>query len=132
MIDAESFFQTKAALEVIIDEAHGLHEGVASGWADEGPAAFFEILAESDGFWGGREGLSFLPSEGCSPQWRLKLDKVGVEGFELGEEVESAMGVVDGGEDLAAMADDARVLDEAGEVGFGEFCHLVKIKLREC
>jgi len=40
----QSGFET--AFEVIIDESHGLHEGVAGGGADEGPAALFEVLTE--------------------------------------------------------------------------------------
>lgn len=48
--------------EVVVDEAHGLHEGVGGGGADEGPAAFFEVLAEGGGLGGGGEALRLGPS----------------------------------------------------------------------
>ena len=41
-----AFLAAEAAFDVVVDEAHGLHEGVAGGGADEGEAAFAEVLAE--------------------------------------------------------------------------------------
>ena len=39
-----------AALEVVVDQAHGLHEGVDGGRADEAPAAALQFLAERGQF----------------------------------------------------------------------------------
>ena len=36
-----------AAVDVVVHEAHGLHEGVGGRRADEGPAALLEVLAEA-------------------------------------------------------------------------------------
>lgn len=46
-----SFGAGVTALEMVVDDAHGLHEGVAGGGADEFPAAFLE------GFGKGYRGL---------------------------------------------------------------------------
>ncbi len=37
---------------MVIDHAHGLHEGVADGRADEAEAASFEFLTHGSGFLG--------------------------------------------------------------------------------
>ena len=39
-----------ATLEMIVDQAHGLHEGVHRGRADEFPAALLELLGQRNGF----------------------------------------------------------------------------------
>ena len=38
---------------VVIDDAHGLHEGITCGWSDKLPAQFFELLAHLHGLGGG-------------------------------------------------------------------------------
>lgn len=40
------FFTAKAAFNMIVDHAHGLHKGIACGGADKAPAAFFEIFRQ--------------------------------------------------------------------------------------
>lgn len=117
-----------AALKVVVDEAHRLHEGVAGGGTDEGPAPFFEVPAEGGGFGGGGEGLGFGPGEGFRARGGLELPDVGVEVGKFLEEFEDALGVVDGGPDLAAMADDAGIPEEAGKVGVGETGDLMKVE----
>ena len=118
-----------AAFEVIFNQAHSLHEGIARGGADKRPAAYFEILAKSDGFGGGREGLCLGPGDRRLPWPGLKLHKIGIEIAKLAEKIESAVGVVDGGEDLAAMADDAGVKNEAFDVGVAKLRNLIKIEV---
>lgn len=54
-----------------------------------------------------------------------------MEVFKLGEEFKGAVGVVDGGEDFAAVADDAGVEDEAFDVGVVEFCDFVEVEVGE-
>ena len=118
-----------AASEVVVDEAHGLHEGVGGGGADEGPAASFEVLTEGDGLGGGGEGSCLGPSDGGFAAGGLESEEVGVEGFELGEEVEGAVGVVDGGKDFAAMANDAGIEDEAFDVDFVKLGNFVEVEV---
>src|SRR5687768_6427110 len=38
----------EAIIDVIVDEAHRLHEGITGGRTDEGPATLFEILRQGD------------------------------------------------------------------------------------
>ena len=116
---------------MIFHQAHGLHEGVARGGADKRPAAFFEILAKSDGFERGREGLRLGPGDRGLPWPGLKLHKVGIKIAKLAEKIESAVGIVDGGEDLATMADDAGVENEAFDIGVAKLRDLVKIESGE-
>ena len=52
-----------ATLEVVVDQTHGLHEGVTGGGSNEGPATLFEILAEGGGFRRGSESLRLGPGE---------------------------------------------------------------------
>ncbi|EXU83579.1 hypothetical protein AX23_05075 [Brucella melitensis 548] len=33
-----------ATLDMIVHEAHRLHEGIDRGWTDERPAAFFQVF----------------------------------------------------------------------------------------
>ena len=80
---------------MIVDQAHRLHERVDGGGADEAPAALLEVAGE---------GLRVV----------ITPDEVG-EGLLLGE-LDRALGVVDRRLDLAAVADDAGVLEQALDV----------------
>ena len=49
--DATPFYlRTMAALNMVIYQAHGLHEGVWGGGANKRPTALFEVFAESGRF----------------------------------------------------------------------------------
>ena len=39
-----------AANEMVVDQTHGLHEGVGGDWADEAEASSLECLRESPAF----------------------------------------------------------------------------------
>lgn len=114
---------------MVVDEAHRLHESVASGRTHEGPAALFEVLAESGGFVGFGEFAGPGECEGGFSRGGFELEEVGVQGVEFCEEIEGTVGVVDGGEDFPAMADDAGVENEAFDVGVIEVGNLIEIKI---
>jgi hypothetical protein len=96
---------------VVVEEADGLHEGVADGGADEFEAAFFEVFAH---LFGNGDGVAFFGGGGGSWE-RLPVDEapdIFIEGgeFELG--VEEGARVLDHGIDFEAVANDARIFEE--------------------
>ncbi len=106
----------EAGGDVVVDQADGLHEGVADSRADEGEAAFFEVFAESVGF--GRAGGDGVA---CVAQIYFglavdELPEVAVEAAEIFLDLEQGVGVFDGGGDLESVADDARIAQELGEL----------------
>ncbi len=120
-----------AAFEVIVDEAHGLHEGVDGGGSDEAPAAFLEVFGKSFGFFGGGLFQEPLPGDGGWAVGGLVAPDVVGEGAAFGGEIGGALGVVDGGFDFAAVADDGGVVEEAGYVPGGEAGDFGVIELAE-
>ena len=58
-----AFLDPEAAVEVVVDHAAGLHEGVADGGADKGEPAAAQVLAHGLGFGAGHR--QFL--EGTGP-----------------------------------------------------------------
>ena len=113
-----NFFPEVAALEVIVDDAHGLHEGVSGGGADEFPAAFFEIFGESNGFGGGGvfQGIVEGVAGGAVGGVRAKFCEVGMEGAKFCAEFEGAGGVMDNGFDFSTVAHDSGIGEKAGAV----------------
>lgn len=120
-----------AAGEVVVDETHGLHQGVAGGGAKERPASFLEILAEGDRFRASGESAGFGPGEGPEAAGGLELEEVGMKAGEFAEQLESAPGIVDGGEDLAPVSHDSGVMEEPRHVFFSEASDTVEIESRE-
>ena len=120
-----------APFEVIINETHSLHECIAGCGPHERPAALFEILAEGGGFGSDSQSLRLSPSEGGRTRLGAELKKVGVKRIELGEEIESALSIVDGRKDLATMANDTRIVDKPLNIGIIELGHLIEIEVRE-
>jgi hypothetical protein len=59
------------------------------------------------------------------------LRKIGIEVVKFSEEVEGAVRVVDGRTNLAAVADDTGVADEALDIGIIELCDLMEIESGE-
>ncbi len=94
---------------MVVDQADGLHEGVADGGADEVEAAFFEVLAESVGFGGaGGDGVAGVAQIyfGFAV---YELPEVVIEAAEIFLDLEQGAGVFYGGGDLEAVADDAGI-----------------------
>ena len=107
-----------ASNDVVIDETHGLHERVHGGWTDEAEATRLEILGHSNGFAGGRDKFGgWIESAGAI---RSELLNVVIQRVELPEEIDSSLGIVDGGHDFAAVSDDAGIGEQALNIAFIE------------
>src|SRR6201989_1202719 len=104
----------KAAVDVVIDDADVLHERVDARRSDEAVALRLELLGECLGLRGGLRDVG----EGW---WRRR--RSGLVGRRQLREArrgrDHRASVVDRGLDLAAVADDRRVLDQAIDVRAG-------------
>src|SRR5262245_34103161 len=108
-------FGSERAVEgVIVNEAHRLHEGVHGGRTHELPAALLQVFRERDRFRRGRCALWRAgPLRLVAPDERRQRAVTA-------DELASALCVVDDRLDLAAVADDARVREQAGHVASSE------------
>lgn len=122
---ALSFGSDHAAIHMIIDQPHCLHEGIHRGWSDEFPALPFEVLRQGERFRRGRCSLRFCkllrvglvtPDEGCQRTFQF-------------DEFLSSLRIVDDCLDLAAMTDDAFLLEQTIEVVLGEARYPVEIEI---
>ena len=115
---------------MVVHEAHGLHEGVGGRRADEREAAPLEVLAQGDRGGRIRQGEQDPPGQTLRPIGGLGFERPEVRGERallLGQLAGPAR-VGDGGLDLAAVADDARVLQEARDVARAEAGHRVEVE----
>src|SRR5258706_12087355 len=94
---------------VVVHHPRRLHECVADGRPHKGKAAFFEALADRVGFRrAGRQSLSWLP--GIHARLAAnKLPDVAIERSEFLLHCQECLGILHGGRDLKAVADDAPV-----------------------
>src|SRR5450830_122640 len=122
-----------AALQVVVDQAHGLHEGVHGGGADKTPAAFLQVFGQGHRF--GRSGQALQAQRGdavgAAAGGGLEAPEVGRQAAELVAQRLGTAGIVEGGGDLAAVPHDARVEQQAGDVGFAQGGHAVDVKTLE-
>src|SRR5689334_17696846 len=95
------------AAKVVVHHPAGLHEGVADRGSDEGETALFQVLAHGFGF--RRRDRQFpvmvgaaAVDDGFSSD---KTPNITVEGAEFLADFEKGAGVVDGRQDLGAVAD---------------------------
>src|SRR5580704_1291447 len=109
-----------AAVEMVVDEAHRLHERVHGGRPDEPPTAALEILRERRGLGCQRELREACAIELSSPWTRLEAPDVARERALLFDELERTLRVVDDRLDLAAVAHDPRVREQALDVALAE------------
>lgn len=100
-----------AAVEVVVDHAAGLHEGVGGGGANEFPAALLEFFGEARGGRGDGKSREARFGEFFRPLvcWGDELPEEFVEAADFFNEFASALCVVDGCFNFAAMADNAGV-----------------------
>ena len=103
-----------AALEVVVDQAHRLHEGVDRRGPDEAPAAPLQVLRQRD-----RLGRLARAARGRPPVG-LEAPDVRGERALLLDQLDGAPGVVDRRLDLAAVADDPGVGEQALDVVVAE------------
>ena len=118
MLRAEFFdgVVARAGGEVVVDDAAGLHEGVADGRTDEAEAESLQFAVERAGGvgLGGHVGRRLPPGRrfGVGPD-DLRERAV------LGVERQGGGGVGDRGVDFASVADDAGVGQQGFAVGVG-------------
>src|SRR5262245_1424965 len=116
-----------ALLDMIVDQPHCLHEGIHRRRPDEFPALLLEIPRKGKRFRGGRCSLRFCtllrsgfvtPDEGCKRAFPF-------------DELLSPSRIVDDRFDLAAMADDAFILEQTADVALRETRYPVEIEIME-
>ena len=111
MTNCLDFRPAETAVEMIVDDAHRLHEGIAGGGADKTEAALAQILRQGARRLGLGEGPQRLGGKpvGAGRGVRLEAPDIGGKAAELGLHLERPLGVVDGRGDLAAVPDDAGI-----------------------
>ena len=112
---------------MIVDQPHGLHERIYGGRSDEFPALLLEFLRQRNRFGGGRCRL-----RPCKPIRGFVTPDEGCERAFLLDQFLRTPRIVDDGFDLAAMAHDAAVLEQALDVAPGEACDPVEIEIVKC
>ena len=116
-----------APRHVIVDEAHRLHEGVDGGRPDEAPAAALELAGECVGLSRRRhEGASSRPASGVGLEAPHEVRDRAL----LGDELDRASRVVDDGFDLATMANDGSVGEQAVDVPLVEARDALRSRIR--
>ena len=108
-------WRDRAAGEVVIDQTHGLHEGVDRGRPDKGPATLFEIGRQLRCFEHRCSPFELMRGEG--PRCGLEQPCVTAERAEFIDQLQHAFGIVDGRFDFATMAHDACISQQAPYLG---------------
>ena len=108
---------------MIVDEAHGLHEGVDRGRTDKTPAAFLQVLRDRRRrvCLAERAQRIVIELRRSRIGARLPRPEIGGKRTEFLPQFEGAPGVVDRRVDLAAMPNDPGVLHQPLDVGLVEF-----------
>src|SRR5690606_8792976 len=127
------FGAADATLDVVVDQAHRLHEGVDRGGADERPAPLLQVLRQPSGGLGRR-----VRAQRSVVHHRRSLLRVGLVRPEEGgkaailvREFDGAARIVYGRADLAGMADDAGVGEQLFNVGFTEARDALEVEALE-
>ena len=115
---------------MVVDQAHGLHERVECGGADERPAAGLEVTAEGDRLGRRRKALEGGPCQAPRAGGGLGSEAREVRGqrAELALQLDRPRRVVDGRFDLAPVPDDPGVLEQAIDVAGTEPGHGVEVE----
>ncbi len=115
------------AFGVVVEQAHRLHESVDGGRADKFPAALFQIVRQSDRCSRNGRGLGFAEVFGT----RLEAPHISGQRPFFFNEFSDPLGIVHDGLDLASMAHDAGILEQALDVHFAEFGDAACVEIRE-
>src|SRR5690606_37475955 len=104
---------------MIVDQPHGLHEGIAGGGADKAEAAPAQIAREAVRGLGMSNAPQVFPAQIGRAVFgrRFVAPKIGGERAEFALHLQRAGGIIDGGGDLAAMANDAGIAQQALDIG---------------
>jgi hypothetical protein len=111
---------------MIVHQTHRLHERIHGGWPDKRPASTFQVLGQSCrqirlGFDHQRRLITEIS---VSPEVRR-------ERAVLVDHLDRPMRVVDGGPNLAAVANDARVAEQPLDVPLVELCYRIRVEPSE-
>src|SRR5712671_979935 len=114
-----------AARDMIVDQAHRLHEGIYGCGSDEFPAQLLQVFREGNRLRRGRHGLRLrnllrfvTPDEGRQRSFPL-------------DELPGLPRIIDDRLDLAAVTDDPFVLEQTRDVALGEARDPVEIEIME-
>jgi len=101
----------RTSVQMVVHQAHGLHESIGRGRPDKGPAAFLQVFAERGRFGGFGEPAQGLPVHSFGPglRFRFEAPEIGRQRPAFPDQIAGAPGIVDGRFDLAPVADDARI-----------------------
>jgi hypothetical protein len=120
-----------AAFNVIVDQTHGLHEGIHRGRAHKTPAAFFQVFGQA--MEAGEVGMAFTAScvmragrilaSGSSRQTKA------AQRTKFFSQLDHALCVVDGRGDLSRMPHDAGIVDQPLDVARVKAGHLLGFKV---
>ena len=116
---------------MIVDQSHGLHEGVSRGRTHEAPASFFEFLAQTLGSWGLSGNARFGNLFGSLTGRGFKLPEKFAQAAELFLQFQGPLSVIDGGLDLFAVPYYPSVEDQTLYVFLVEPGYLMKIEITE-
>ena len=119
--------RAEASMDVVVDYADVLHERVHTRAPHEAVPLRLQLLCERLRLRGR------LGQVGDGRRCPLAGDLVGLrERHEARRRGQHRAGLVDGGLDLAAVADDRGVLDQPVHVPLGHCCHLGDVEASEC
>src|SRR4051794_4468714 len=115
---------SSAAREVVVDEAHRLHERVRRRRTYERPAAPAQVLAHGD---------RLLARRSLRGRCRIRLEgpDIGAEAAGLADQLEAALRVVHGGLDLRPVSNDAGVAHQPRHVAPAEVRHSLDVEAPE-
>jgi len=114
-----------AACDMIVDQAHRLHEGIHGCGPDEFPAQLLQVFREGNRVRRGRHGLRLrkllrfvTPDEGRQRSFPL-------------DELPGLPRIIDDCLDLAAVTNDPFVLEQMRDISLGEARYSVEIEIME-
>ena len=118
---------------MVVHEPHRLHEGVGGGRPDEAETAAAKVPGERGRLWGPGNGAEHRPGEppGPGPGLGLEAPEVRRERAHLPAEFQRAASIPDGRLDLAAVAHDARLLEELLHAARAEAGHARRVEALE-
>ena len=116
---------------MVVDQSQRLHESIDDGASDERETSFFEILAEGIRFARGGGDVFHAPAAIPNGLAADEFPDVVIETAELLLHGEEFLGIVHGGRDLEAIANDAGILQEFFDPFLGESGDPGRIEVRE-
>src|SRR6185503_12461286 len=122
-----------AALDVVVHQAHRLHERIDRRRSDKGPPAPAEILAQRDRLRCGRHAHQSLSRDPPRPRRRIRFPPPEVvrQRPAFLPQLDRALGVIDRRFDLAAMTNDPFVAEQSRDVARREAGDAIDVEVHE-